>query len=142
MFQGTSLVALDAKGRLNMPVRYRQAMDLCCQGQVTLTRHPDGCLLIYPDPTWLKLKEKLTNLPFSARWLQRVVLGSAVSVALDASGRLLIPNDLRQLVGLQRDVMLIGLGEHFELWDKASYIEFEARELSEQPSGVVDDFMF
>ena len=142
MFQGTSLIALDCKGRLNLPARYRQAMDLSCQGQVTLTRHPDGCLLIYPDPIWLSLKAKLKGLPYSARWFQRMVLGCAQSVSMDASGRILIPSDLRQLVGLERDAMLIGLGEHFELWDKATYVQQQAQALSEQAPEVVQDFLF
>lgn len=130
MFQGTSLISLDAKGRLSMPARHRESLVLSCQGEVTLTRHPDGCVLIYPRAAWLKLRDSLVKLPYSARVLQRIVLGSAVDLKADSVGRFLIPSDLRSLCGLEREVTLIGLGDHFELWDQTKYAEFEARELA------------
>ena len=100
-----------------------------CQGEVTLTRHPDGCVLIYPRAIWVELRSKLASLPYSARALQRVMLGSAIDVNADGSGRLLVPGDLRSLCGLNREVTLIGMGNHFELWDQAKYMQFEQAEL-------------
>ena len=73
MFQGTSLLSLDAKGRLSMPARHRESLVLSCQGEVTVTRHPDGCVLIYPRAAWLELRPSLVKLPYSARVLQRIV---------------------------------------------------------------------
>ena len=130
MFQGTSLLSLDSKGRLSMPALHRESLVLSCQGEVTVTRHPDGCVLIYPRAAWLELRPSLVKLPYSARVLQRIVLGSAVDLTADSAGRLLIPSDLRSLCGLNREVTLIGLGSHFELWDQTKYAEFEARELA------------
>ena len=117
MFQGTSLLTLDAKGRMTIPTRHREALVEACSLQVTLTRHPDGCVLLYPRPVWLERRKVLANLPFSARALQRIVMGSAVDLAVDAAGRLLIPSELRTFCTLERDVALVGMGEHFELWN-------------------------
>ena len=92
MFQGTSLLVLDAKGRLSLPAKYRESLLVPCQGEVTLTRHPDGCVLIYPRGVWVQLSAKLAALPYAARTLQRIMLGSAFDVNADASGRLLVPS--------------------------------------------------
>ena len=138
MFQGTSLLALDAKGRLSLPSRYRESLLLSCQGDVTLTRHPDGCVLIYPRAVWYELHPQLAQLPYSARALQRILLGSAVDVSADSSGRLLIPSELRNLCGLGRDVALVGLGNRFELWDQATYVEFEKAVLAKGLPAEVD----
>ena len=120
MFQGTSLLALDAKGRLSLPSRYRESLLLSCQGDVTLTRHPDGCVLIYPRAVWYELRPQLAQLPYSARALQRILLGSAVDVSADSSGR------------------LVGLGNRFELWDQVKYVEFEKAELAKGLPAEVD----
>ena len=139
MFQGTSLLVLDAKGRLSLPSKYRESLLVPCQGEVTLTRHPDGCVLIYPRAIWVELRSKLASLPYSARALQRVMLGSAIDVNADGSGRLLVPGDLRSLCGLNREVTLIGMGNHFELWDQAKYMQFENDELKKGlPPDVFD----
>lgn len=102
MFQGTSLLSLDAKGRMTMPSRHREALALSCALEVTVTRHPDGCLLIYPRNRWEKTREAIAALPYSARFLQRIVLGSAVDLTVDKAGRVLIPADLRTLAGLEK----------------------------------------
>ncbi len=119
MFQGTSLLSLDAKGRMTIPTRHREALSRACALEITLTRHPDGCLLIYPREVWQERKAALSALGYGARVLQRIVLGSAVDITIDAAGRLLIPADLRTLAGLGKEVALVGLGSHFEVWDAA-----------------------
>ena len=125
MFQGTSLLSLDQKGRLSMPARHRQALAVSCAGKVTVTRHPDGCLVLYPAPVWEEKRRALAKLPYSARAFVRYVLGSAVDLEPDRAGRILIPSELRQMCGLDREIALIGMGEHFELWDRST---LEARE--------------
>ena len=94
-------------------------------GKVTVTRHPDGCLVLYPAPVWEEKRRALAKLPYSARAFVRYVLGSAVDLEPDRAGRILIPSELRQMCGLDREVALIGMGEHFELWDRST---LEARE--------------
>lgn len=113
-----------------MPSRHREALSSSSNLEVTVTRHPDGCLLIYPRPVWEERKVALANLGYAARALQRIVLGSAVDMTVDAAGRLLIPADLRTLAGLKKEVALVGLGSHFEVWDadKLAQLEKEALE--------------
>ena len=104
-----------------MPSRHRETLAENEEAGLVFTRHPDGCLLLYPESVWSRKRDELARLPFSARALQRLVLGSAESVAFDKAGRLLVPTSLRELAGLDRDVVLLGLGEHFELWDRARW---------------------
>ena len=120
MFQGASQLTLDGKGRLSMPSRHRDSLAAGCDGRLTVTRHPDGCLLVYPRPTWEVRREQIAQLPFSARALQRLLLGNATDIDLDSAGRLLVPTELRAAAQLERDLMLLGMGAHFELWDAAT----------------------
>lgn len=112
-----------------MPARHRRALDQISDGRVTVTRHPDGCLVIYPAPVWEDKRKVLVSLPYAARAFVRFVLGSAVELAPDRSGRLLIPAELRRMEKLEHDVALLGVGEHFELWDRATLIERERQAL-------------
>jgi MraZ protein len=120
MFQGSSSLSLDAKGRLTVPARHRDALNLQCEGRVTLTRHPDGCLIVFPRPVWELHRERIAALPISARPWQRIFLGSATDVDMDSAGRILVSPELRQVAGLTKDVTLMGMGSHFEVWDSAS----------------------
>lgn len=123
VFQGTSLLTLDQKGRLLLPARHRDVLVEHSGGEVTLTRHPDGCLVLYPRRIWEEKREQLTALPSAARGFVRLVLGSAADVVCDGAGRVLIPSELRELGGLTREVALVGMGEHFEIWDRRIWLE-------------------
>ncbi len=126
VFQGPSSLVIDAKGRLSVPTRYRDALLTQCEGKLTLTRHPDGCLLIYPRATWETKRVEIEALPPDARRLKRLLLGNAVDVDIDASGRILIPPELRTAVNLDKDVELRGMGAYFELWDATALAQDEA----------------
>ena len=130
VFQGASKLTLDPKGRLAMPSRYRDLLLAQCEGRLTLTRHPDGCLLVYPREVWEAKRSQIAALPYAARALQRLTLGSAIDVELDSAGRMLVPNGLRDDAGLERDATLMGLGEHFELWAPSRLREREERDLA------------
>jgi MraZ protein len=124
MFRGISNLTLDAKGRLAMPARYRERLAETCRGQLVVTIDRDHCLLIYPLPEWEALEERLVRLPSlnpQARELQRLLLGHATEVELDGHSRLLLPPELRGFAGLERDVVLLGLGRKFELWQQANW---------------------
>jgi MraZ protein len=131
VFQGTSSLNLDAKGRLSMPARYLDALRTEAGGQITVTRNPDGGLNLYPRPVWEEARASLAALPSSEQWLKRFYLGSASDVELDGTGRVLISPELRELAGITRDVLLLGVGHRFELWDKAAYQAKEAAEMME-----------
>jgi MraZ protein len=140
VYQGLSRLTLDAKGRISVPARHRDALVAQCEGRITLTRHPDGCLLLYPRPRWEHKRAELARLAHSRRVLQRILIGSAVDLDLDNSGRILISPELRAAAGLQRDVLLSGVGEHFELWEPTRMAELEQKQLAEGGLDAADDF--
>ena len=72
VFQGSSALTLDAKGRISIPTRYRDALSEQAGGSLTLTRHPDGCLLVYPRPEWEKKREQIAAFPMTARALAMI----------------------------------------------------------------------
>jgi MraZ protein len=130
MFQGSSALALDAKGRMSVPSRHRDALLLQCEGRLTLTRHPDGCLLLYPRPVWESVRERIAALPIGASGWKRFFLGNATDVEMDGSGRVLVTPELRRAAGLDKDVMLLGMGAHFEVWDAASLAAKESEAIA------------
>ena len=131
VFQGTSALALDAKGRLTAPVRQRDLLMQACEGRLTLTKHPEGYLWMLPRPRWETTRERLLGMSMEADAWRRVFIGSAVDVEIDAAARILVPPELRRYAGLSKDVLLIGNGRVLELWDAASHAATEARLLSQ-----------
>jgi MraZ protein len=125
MFRGANKVTLDAKGRLAMPTRYRDRIVERSSGRLVATvDRSDRCLLIYPLPEWEEIERKLMRLPTlnpAVRRLQRLMVGHATELELDSHGRILIPPTLREYASLARDVVLIGQGSRFELWDEAQW---------------------
>lgn len=111
-----------------MPTKYREALLESDQGQVTVTQHPDGCLLIFPRGEWLKFRDRVAALPITAQWWKRMFIGSATDVEVDSAGRILISPELREAVTLPKEVMMVGMANHFEVWDKATYVAREAKE--------------
>lgn len=142
VFQGSSALTLDVKGRISIPTRHRDALVSQVEGRLTLTRHPDGCLLLYPRPVWEKKREQIAAFPMSARPLQRLLLGNAQDVDLDAAGRILIAPELRTAAGLTREIMLLGMGSHFEVWDAAEWARREAEDLAKGMPEALDQFSF
>lgn len=126
VFQGPAALTLDGKGRLTMPARHLTVLRALEVSQLTITKHPDGPLMVFPRPTWEEFRDRINALPMEAvRW-KRVFLGNAMDVDLDASSRVLVAPELRKSAGLDRDVMLIGMGSHLELWDAALHAAHEA----------------
>jgi MraZ protein len=126
MFRGATKVTLDDKGRTVMPTRYREAIAQRAQGKIVVTIDRDQCLLIYPQPDWEQVEQKLMSLPSlhaQSRRLQRLMVGHATDLELDGHGRYLVPPELREFAGLGRHGMLIGQGNRFELWDETRWNE-------------------
>ena len=142
MFQGASSLSLDAKGRLSVPTRHRDVLLATASGQLTITKHPHGCLMVFPRPEWEKFRERIAQLPMSAQWWKRIFLGNAMDVDMDGTGRVLVSPELRQAAGLTRDVMLLGMGQHFELWDKTTYEAKEAEAMQAGMPEAFEDFAF
>jgi MraZ protein len=142
VFQGASSLSLDVKGRLSVPTRHREVLAATAAGQLTLTRHPHGCLMMFPRPEWEKFRERIAALPMSAQWWKRIFLGNAMDMPMDATGRVLISPELRGAAGIAREVILLGMGNHFELWDAASYQAHEAKAMQGEMPDVFKDFSF
>ena len=118
-FHGASVLTLDAKGRLAIPTKHRDAL-VAAGKTLVLTAHPDGCALLYPEPAWERVRAQVEKFPSfhpQASWWKRLLLGFEEHVSPDGSGRILVSGALRQHARLERDVMLVGQGGYFELWD-------------------------
>ena len=117
MFKGEYSHTIDAKGRLIMPSKYRELL-----GETFIvTRGFDHCLYVYDQNDWEKFEEALRALPIgnpSTRKLQRFFIGGAVDAEIDKQGRVLIPGVLREHAGLEKNITLVGVGSHIEIWDK------------------------
>lgn len=116
---GAAVITLDAKGRLSVPTRHREAL-LDGARTLVLTAHPEGCVLLYPESAWESVRTRVETFPsfhLQASWWKRLLLGFEEHVAPDASGRVLLAPALRLHAKLEREAMLIGQGRYFELWD-------------------------
>lgn len=142
MFQGTSSLNLDGKGRLSVPSRCRDGLCPNSTDTITITRHPDGCLMIFSKAEWEKFRPRVAALSEQSKWWKRIFLGSASEVGMDATGRVLIAPELREVAGLDKEVLLIGMGNHFELWDKTTYRRKSAEALEAPPPEELRDFSF
>ncbi len=126
IFRGINNLALDAKGRMAMPARYRERLMETCGGRLVVTVDRDRCLLVYPLPEWEIIESQLVNLPSlnkQARLLQRLLIGHATEVELDSQGRILLPTMLREYAELDKKIVLIGQGKKFEIWDEQGWSE-------------------
>lgn len=142
MFQGASSINLDVKGRMAIPAKHRDALAVQCEGRLTLTRDPEGCLLLFPRPVWEQHREKIAAWPMSARAWQRIFLGNACDVELDSAGRILVSPELRSAVGLTRDVMMLGMASHFQIWDPVKLDQNEQAALNGPMPDVLSNFSF
>ena len=124
MFRGGTPVSLDNKGRLAVPAKYRETLISLCAGHLIVTADPSKCLLIYPQPVWEPIEQKLNSLSSfnpQTRSLQRLLVGNACDVEMDGAGRILVPPPLRAFAGLNKEVVLVGQGAKFELWDNEKW---------------------
>ena len=122
MFMGEYNHTIDAKGRLIIPSRFREQLG----EEFVVTAGLDGCLFVYANEEWKSFEEKLRALPVSkpeARKFSRFFLASASLCEVDRQGRILIPAKLRAMAGLEKEVVLAGVGSRIEIWDKERWIQ-------------------
>ena len=120
MLNGEFNHSIDAKGRLIIPSKFRESLG----EHFVITKGMDGCLFVYPDDEWSAFEEKLRELPLTnknARDFKRIFLGSAVDGELDKQGRVLISSALRAYAGLEKEVVLAGVLDKIEIWDKKAW---------------------
>ncbi len=125
LLTGEYIHSIDAKGRLIVPSKFREILG----DDFVITKGLDGCLFLYPVNEWKIFEQKLRTLPLTnknARTFTRFFLGSAVDGTLDKQGRVLISSALRSFAGLDKEVVLVGVLERVEIWDKAKWDENNA----------------
>ena len=123
MYFGETAINLDAKGRLAIPMRYREAIQEQCGGRLVLTysAFDPGALYLYPEQEWERVRDEVMGLSTfnpGHRSLQRKLVGSASAVEPDGNGRIQLPQTLRQVAGLEKRVVLLGMGSRFEIWNE------------------------
>lgn len=136
-FLGTQYLSVDAKGRLTLPSRHRDALN----NKVIVTLDTSGkCLVLYPVDEWLQVSEQVRALPNmkpEIRRFQRQFFGNAHDLDVDGSGRILLPAMLRERVQLERRAALVGQGHKLELWSESAWAaeigENDFAELDEMP---------
>lgn len=115
MYRGINAINIDDKGRIALPTRYREELDSIV---VTIDTE-EHCLLLYPFFEWNIIEAKIEALPSfnpAARRIQRLLIGHATELNLDANGRILLPQILRDYAKLDKQIMLVGQGKKFEVW--------------------------
>ncbi|MGH8247559.1 MAG: division/cell wall cluster transcriptional repressor MraZ [Gammaproteobacteria bacterium] len=125
MFRGFSAVSMDNKGRLAIPTRFRERVAVIAEGRLVLTLNPlDRALWLYPLPEWELIENKLATLSDfdrQSRRAKQMMRGYATDCVLDGQGRILIPLELRKYASLNRQAVILGQGNKFEIWDHASW---------------------
>ncbi|AWL12931.1 Transcriptional regulator MraZ [Saliniradius amylolyticus] len=142
MFRGANAINLDSKGRVAIPTRYRDLLVDDCQGQLVCTIDiQQPCLLLYPLPEWEEIELKLSRLssmnPHERR-LQRLLLGYASEGNMDSNGRFLLSSPLRQHAGLEKQIMLVGQLNKFEIWDEATWQQQIHADIETEQTGDFD----
>ena len=115
---------LDAKGRIALPGKFREPFS----DGAYLTLGQDGCLYAYPRPEWQRRSDEIKALPLEgqqARAYARMFFGSAERVDVDGQGRVVVPQKLRTLVGIGREVVVLGVSERLEIWDAGAWDRYE-----------------
>ncbi len=133
MFFGETAINLDAKGRLAVPMRYRDDLREQCGNRMVLTysAFDSGVLWLYLEKEWQRVRDEVMALPSlssSHRSLQRRLVGSATAVEPDGNGRILLPPSLREVAGLEKRVVLLGMGSRFEIWNENTLNQKRAEE--------------
>ena len=127
MFQGETAITIDDKGRLAIPVAFRDVVARDCANRLVLTYNPfdQGSLYLYPEAGWQAVRDQIVALsPFvpEHRVLQRMLVGAATPLEPDSAGRVLLPPSMRTTAGLEKKAVLMGMGGRLELWSEQAHL--------------------
>jgi len=140
MFRGINSITIDTKGRLAIPTRYRNELGAEEKTPLVVTIDTEQtCLLLYPAAEWQIIENNLQKLPSfnaAARRIQRLLIGHATDIEVDANGRILLPTILRNYARLNKDVVMIGQGNKFEVWDNELWESMREQWLAEEAAKV------
>lgn len=122
MFMGEYNHTIDTKGRLIIPSKFRDQLG----GQFVVTKGLDGCLFVYSNEEWQRIEEKFREIPLTtkdARKFSRFFFAGAADCEVDKQGRILIPSNLREYAGIDKDVVSVGVLSRVEIWSKERWLD-------------------
>lgn len=141
MYRGEYNHTIDAKGRIMIPVKIREQLG----DSFVVSKGLDGCLWMMDNEEWKRLEDEIHSMPFGkkeTRMLARFIFAGAADGELDKQGRVLIPPVLREFAGLEKDVVLSGVGSRVEIWDKEKYSSYNDDENMEMVADKLADLGF
>jgi MraZ protein len=129
---------MDPKGRIAIPAKQRECLASISNSRVVLTAHTQNrCVLIYPENEWDVVSRQIQALPNYNKHIQRaqrLLIGYATPTELDGNGRVHVSQTLRDYAGLEKELILVGLGKKFELWSETAWVASVAdADLSDEP---------
>ncbi len=136
MFQGETSITIDDKGRMAIPIAFREAVAHACGNRLVVTYHPyeRGSLWLYPQAEWERVREQVNRLSVavaSHRLLQMKLVGAATFVEPDGNARILLPATHRNATGIDRKAVLMGMGNKIELWSEQAHLELIQKTIAE-----------
>jgi MraZ protein len=145
VFRGRTDQTIDQKGRISLPIRFREILFKQDDSTLVLTNF-DGCLLAYPIAEWVAFEEKIRKLPSgngNVRIFKRFIISGATECSVDRQGRILVPPSLKSYALLERDIVIAGQINHFEIWNKTRFYENIQQgqdvESSQEISGIINE---
>ncbi len=126
MFRGQSDQTIDAKGRIILPARFREILQKKYDNTLIVTKYPDNCLVAYPVEVWEEYEAELNKLPTGkkeVRAFKRFFISAATECTVDKQGRILIPPALKSFGNFEKDIVIAGSIDHFEIWNKELFYE-------------------
>lgn len=127
MFYGEYIHTLDKKGRVILPAKIRETAKVNYIEKFYVTRGLDKCLFVFSEDEWRTQEAKFKSLSFTkreARQFNRLFFSGAVAVVPDGQGRMMIPKYLKDYAGIKKDVVITGISNRIEIWNKASWQKF------------------
>jgi MraZ protein len=124
MFRGSFEHRVDSKGRVSVPAKFRDIIAERYEGKLVMTMDLDRCVTIYPLEEWERVEEKIRNVPQMQKEVKdymRFIFSAATESDLDRQGRILIPPGLREHAGISKSVVVVGIINKFEIWDKTTW---------------------
>lgn len=123
MLNGTYYQSMDVKGRMSFPTKLREIIG----DSFVITKGLTGCLFVYSQEDFEKLAEKLSDMPMAkALTVQRFFMASSTNVDADKQGRILVPQPLREFANLEKEIVVAGVSDRAEIWDKSKWDEFNS----------------
>jgi MraZ protein len=145
MFYGEYLHSIDNKNRVIIPARFREPLQEADSQLLYLTKGFEECLFIFPEKEWKAQENKFKSLPFTKREyrkFQRIYFAGASQAMPDKQWRILVPDYLKEHGSLSKEIMIVGVSNRIEIWDKVKWEEFykSSRENYEQIAENLIDF--